>query len=584
MSDAPQAPPEPVSAGTRLLGLAVLLVLGLVGLGLWMRLSGRPDTARVDAARGAAKPHIASLLRCLLGAPLAPGEGADERLRNVTLAEETRGRTADWPRRCARPAREARAVLEPVRRDDGRVDRVVAALFSAGVALERGRAPKGVDALVEAVTSARMNGGSAAASVAAAPAPLRPLRGADAQAALLGVRRDRYVGFGAGTLWLAGEGLRACRVEAARVECAAPIAADTGRVWESVSTVAEEGEAGFDAFLLARTGDAPALLTRAGAAAPMPLGDDVYGALAQRGGALVLRAGPAREGSRLPARVRVDAIDAEGAPRAFGALEVPGTLVRSPQIVAGIAWFTHADLRARPVAQARTALPFGLELAYLPDAANTPLPPPVSLRLDALPAQVLGCAGPARRALALLTDPRAETRVEAAAPRPRAVSVRFFGPDGAVQRELTATLAGTGAVAHCVGDELALVARAQEAVDGRRVARLSGLRCADTGCAASTTTLPTSDVPDVVTLRDGRVLAVYRASAAGGLRARIAPLAELGTTPEHVIADDTAHGGPDVVRRWLLRDGDGALLVLATRLGHVAVRLDGEGRATLLRP
>jgi hypothetical protein len=471
-----------------------------------------------------------------------------------------------------------------VRSDDVRLDRVVAALFSAGVALERGRAPKGVDALVEAVDAARMNGGSAAASVAAAPVPLRPLRGADAQAALLGVRRDRYVGFGAGTLWLAGEGLRACRVEAARVVCAAPMVADSGRVWEPVSAIAEEGEEGLDAFVLARTGDAPAQLARAGAAAPMPLGDDVYGALAQRGGALVLRAGPAREGSRLPARVRIDAIDAGGTTRAFGALEVPGTLVRSPQIVAGIAWFTHADLRARPAAQARTALPFGLELAFLPDAADAPLPPPVSLSVAALPAQVLGCAGSARRALAVLTDPPSETRVEAAAPRPRAVSVRFFGPDGVVQREITSSLAGSGAVAHCVGDELALVARAQEAVDGRRVARLHGLRCGDAGCASSTAVLPTSDVPDVVTLRDGRVLAVYRASAAGGLRARVASLAELGAATEFVIADDTAHEGPDVVRRWLLRDGDGALLVLATRLGHVVVRLDGEGRASLLRP
>jgi hypothetical protein len=502
----------------------------------------------------------------------------------VTLAEETRGATPGWPHRCAAHATAARGVIEPVRHDDARVDRVVAALFSAEIALDRGRAPKGVDALVAAVEAARMNGGSARAGVVAAPAPLRPLRAAEVQRALLGERRDRFVGVDAGTLWLAGAGLRACRLEAARVVCAAPIAANAQRNWEPAATVAGEGAPGFDALVLARMGEEPAQLVRAAASAPVALGAGVYAALAQRGGTLVLRAGGARAGAHTPASIVVESHAMDGSRREAGTLAVPGTLVRSPQIAAGIAFFTHADLRARRPTEAREALPFGLDIAVLPEAAETPLPRPVSLQVASLPAQVLGCAGPTRRALALLTDPRSETGDASAARPPREVSVRFFGADGAVQREVGATLAGTGAVAHCVGDDLALVARAQDVREGRRIARLSGLRCADAGCVASTTTLPTSDVPDAVTLRDGRVLAVYRASAAGGLRARLAPLGELGAAREVVMADDTAHGGPDVVRRWLFRDGEGALLVLATRLGHVAVRLDREGHATLLRP
>jgi hypothetical protein len=590
MHDAPQAPPEPVSAASRLLGLAVLLALGLVGLAVWTRLSARPDTARVDAARTAAAPHIASLFRCLLGAPLAADEHADARLRNVTLAEETRGRTPNWPRRCAVHAEAAREVIDPVRREDARVDRVVAALYSAEIALDRGRAPKGVDALVAAVLAARMNGGSAAANVLAAPAPLRPLRGAEVQRVVIGERRDRFVGLDAQTLWLAGAGLRACRLEAARVVCAPPIAANAQRSWELAATISHGGESvvdasDVDALALARTGEEPAQLVRAAATAPIALGEGVYAALAQQGGALVLRAGAPRAGARTPASIVVESIARDGARREAGTLEVPGTLVRSPQITAGIAYFTHADLRARRPAEARTQQTFGLELAALPASADAPLPAPVSLRIAALPAQVLGCAGPTRRALAQLTDaPRSASAQTPSAPRERSVSVRFFGADGAVQGEVGGSLGGTAAVAHCVGDDLAIVSRALEAVDGRRAARLSGLRCTASSCAASTSTLPTSDVPDVITLRDGRVLAIYRASAAGGLRARVGQLAELGAAREVVLADDTAHGGPDIVRRWLVRDGEGALLVLATRLGHAVVRLDRDVRPTLLNP
>ncbi len=580
MRDAPEAPPGTVSAGTRLIGLAVLATAALVALAVWTRLSGKPDTARLEAARRAAQPHLAGLERCLLGAPLAIGETASERLRGIVLAEETRGRTAGWPGRCVAHVRAARAVLEPLRREDSRIDRLVATLFSAQLAIARGRPPKGVDVLVTAIARAGMNGGSAPAGVAAAPTPLRLVRAVDASDAILGGRRDRFLGREAGALWFAGDALRACRPEGPRVVCGAARPLAPTRSAQPVPTVGAGGDAGVEALALERGGDAPARLRWAQGASDITLGDDVYGVLAQRGGALVLRAGPRRPRSTLPGSVLVESVVGADAPRALGALAVPGSLLRSPQLVAGFAYVLHADLRARRPGEGPASPGFGIEVAWLPEEADAPLPPPRSLRIDALPAQVLGCVGATGRAFALLTDARAP----APAPRERAVAVRFYGAAGEARGEAAGALAGTAAVADCVGDDLALVARAQEVVDGRRVARFTGLRCGAGGCAVAAAVVPTSDVPEVVTLRDGRVLIVYRAGAAGGLRARVGALSALGAAPEIVLADDTAHGGLESAERWLHRDGDGALLVLATRLGHVAVHLGPDARPTLLRP
>jgi len=93
-----------------------------------------------------------------------------------------------------------------------------------------------------------------------------------------------------------------------------------------------------------------------------------------------------------------------------------------------------------------------------------------------------------------------------------------------------------------------------------------------------------NDVPDVVTLGGAEVLAVYRTAASGGLRARIAPLALLAAAREHVITDEAPYGGVESSHRWLVRDGDGALLVLETRAGIVALRISADGALALLRP
>ena len=571
--------PAPVSANTRLLGLVVLTVLALAMLLLWRSAAGKPDTTRSRAACALARPHFAAFQRCLLGAPLTPGEKPGERLRNVVLANETLAPDATWPRRCGTYAQEVVRLLNPVRAEDPRVDRVVSGLWSAHIALSHGRAPTGVDAVWEAAERISVVGAPASSDVPAARAPLHPLSGVEASAALLGPRRERVLGVEASRLLFAGPTLRFCRVQGARAVCADGPALERSVGYSLVPSAVGGTQAQPADVVLARASGAPARLFDAASWAVLGARERVYAAYSQRGGVVVVREGERTSGGVARSIVFEGLVDA-GAP----AVEVrnPLSLVMPPEVVAGFVYYGHADLRERaPSAPAPTPRGVELSVAWLPADATSPRPPPERVTRPALPVQTLACASDTGRAFAFL-DPAAEDPDGQA---PRALEVRFYDAQGASRAVVHGELAGTGAAMECLGDAVWLLARKQVAADAHRAVRLGGARCTPAGCVTMTATLARmNDVPDAVTMSDGRVLVVYRTAAAGGLRARIAALSDLAGAREFVLSDEAAYGGIETSRRWLVRADDAALLVLETRAGIVALRIGADGTATLVRP
>jgi hypothetical protein len=578
MTDAPQPSPAPVSANSRLLGLAALALIALVVALFWRRAAGAPDTARIDAACVVARPHFAAFQRCLLGAPLARGEKPAQRLRNIVLANQTLPPDAAWPRRCAPHAQATLTALTPVRSEDPRIDQVVAALWSSRVALSRGRAPTGVDALWAAAERVSITGTVAPATIVPARAPLHPLTGAEATAAVLGPRLERVLAVEAGRLLLAGETVRLCRVDGARVACSQGPATSRTVGYTLVPGAAPSASARPADLVLARTHDAPERLLDAAAWTEVAVLPKIYGAFAQRGGALALRASE-QPRDPLTTTVLVENMPAGAAPGAE--LRVPFSLVLAPRVEAGFAYYAYADLRPRPASAAATGdRPPRVGVAWLPDDALAVRPPPEDVPLPTLPVQVLGCALGAGRALAFITA----VPTDGDEVLPRAVETHLYDERGVRTGIVRGELAGTGATIDCLGDAVAFLARRQLVVGDRRAIALSGLRCTSSGCEGSAATLsPMNDVPDAITLSDGRVLVVYRTAAAGGLRARIAPLAELATARELVLSDEAGYGGIESAHRWLVRDGDRALLVLATRAGVVALSVAPDGAVTLLR-
>ena len=582
----PPPTPAPVSTNSRLIGLLVLALIGLSALYVWQKLAGKPDTTRVATACVSARPHFAAFERCLLGSPLAGEESAAQRLRNIVLANETLVPEADWPRRCAPSLQRAIDVLNPVRKEDPRVDRLVASLFSVRIAVTGGRAPTGIDSLWEAAARVQVTGGTASADAPAARAPLRPLTAREATAALIGPRHQRVLHVDRDRVLLAGPAVRMCRVDATRVACLdGAVPAPTTGVVLAPSAPASGATRAADLVVL-RAHGAPARVVDTAGWTEIAAPERLYAAYAQRGGVSLVRAGAARGGAPSSSIV-IESVAIESL--AAGAALTPATLelriplspVSAPQIAAGFVHYSYADLRA-PAPRAPPEPPrVGIGVTWLADDVSAPRVPQLPLWLPSLPVQVLGCALTSGRALAFITA----TIVDGAEPQPRATEVHFYDAAGAHTATVTGRLPGTAAVIDCIGDRVALVARKQVATDARRGIQLAGLTCSADGCESSSAAVARmNDVPDVVTLGGGEVLAVYRTAASGGLRARIAPLALLATARELVITDEAPYGGIESSHRWLVRDGDGALLVLETRAGIVALRISADGALMLLRP
>lgn len=579
MTDAPQPSPAPVSMNSRLIGLAVLALIALVALGLWRRTERKPDAARVDAARAAARPHFAAFERCLLGGPLAHGEKPGQRLRNVILANETQTPDPDWPHRCTPHVRDALGALSAVRSEDMRVDRVVSALYSARIPLSQGRPPAGVDALWDAAVHLAITGGTAPAGVVAARAPLHPLTGEAAAAAAIGPRHQRVLQVEAGRLLVAGPMVRVCRVQGARVTCSDGPTTSPSVGYALVPSAPATASARPADVVLEQVSGAPARLLDAASWTEIAAREHAYAAFSQRGAALLVREGVRVPGTP-PSSVVLESFPeaaADGAEVRFRF-----SLVLPPRVVAGFAYYGYADMRV-PRANAPDAgrREVGIGVIWLPDEAGAGRPSPEQVSLPSLPVQVLACALDSGRVLVFTS----EVPTSGAEPAPRAVEVRFYDAAGASTAVVRGELGGTAAVMDCVGDGVSLIGRKQVVVAERRALRFTGLRCSPTGCQGSAATLaPMDDVPDVLTLSDGRALVVYRTAATGGLRARIATLEQLATAREYVLADEAVYGGLESSHRWLVRDGAGAMLVLETRAGIIALHVAGDGTAAFLRP
>lgn len=571
--------PAPVSTNSRLIGLAVLALIVFVVAFVWRRAEGKPDVARIEAARVAARPHFAALERCLLGAPLARGEKPAQRLRNVVLANETLAPDVAWPRRCAPHASALLGAIEALRSEDPSLDRLAAASWSARLALSRGRVPTGADALWDVAKRCAVTGGAVPSGVPPARAPLRPLTATDAASAVLGARQERVLEVESSRFLLAGAAVRLCRVAGTRVACAdGPAVAPSVGFTLVPSAPASDSVRPAD-LVVQRAYDAPDRVVDTAAWTVLGAREKVYAAYSQVGGALVLRQAQAQRGTP-PSSIVLESLSDTAATGVE--LRVPFTLVMPPRVLAGFAYYGYVDM-SRRAANAVGADPrgAGVGVAWLPDVAGGRRPAPEQLHLPALPVQVLACAGDAMRVLAFVSAAPTDGDEEL----PRAVEAHFYDAQGASRAVVRGGLPGSGTVIDCVGEGAALLARKQIAVGGRRSIRLAGLRCSAEGCGGSSVILtPMNDVPDAITLADGRVLLVYRTGAAGGLRARIAPLAELATAREYVISDEAAHGGVESAHRWLVRGRDGALLVLETRAGVVALRVAADGAVTLLRP
>lgn len=579
MKDEPLPSPPRVSANSRLLGLAALALVALGVAFFWRRAASAPDTTRVDAACVAARPHFAAFQRCLLGAPLRRGEKPAERLRNVILANETLAAEVGWPRRCAARAQAVLDEITPVRAEDARVDQLVAALWSSRIALSRGRAPTGIDALWDAANRLSITGAAPLSSVVSARAPLRPLTAAEVVSAVLAPRLERVLAVEPGRLLLAGRTLRFCRVDGARIACTDGPATSPTVGYTLVESAATNASVRPADLVLVDASDGPDRVFDAASWRELGARERTYGAYSQRGGALIVRASD-QPGASRGSSMLVESLPGAAAPVAE--LRVPFSLVLPPRVEAGFVYYAYADLRPRAAqAEVAAASASNVGVDWLADDALAPRPASEHVVLPTLPVQVLGCARDSGRSLAFVTAVPTDADEEL----PRTVEVHFYDAHGTRTAVVRGELAGTAASADCFGETAAFLARKQVVAQGHRSLRLSGLRCTVAGCEGTSATLsPMNDVPDAVTLGDGRVLIVYRTAASGGLRARIAPLAQLSAAREYVLSDEAAYGGIESAHRWLVRDGAGALLVLTTRAGVVALRVAGDGTVALLRP
>jgi hypothetical protein len=111
--------------------------------------------------------------------------------------------------------------------------------------------------------------------------------------------------------------------------------------------------------------------------------------------------------------------------------------------------------------------------------------------------------------------------------------------------------------------------------------RVTQLRCTTAGCQQVEGTASSfRDVPDVAG-DGGRVVAFYRASDAGGLRARVDVAAAFDEAEDLVLADDVVHGGLEVRERRIGTGPRGLLLVSRTSAGVLAWRVGPDGQVSL---
>jgi hypothetical protein len=514
--------------------IGIVCILGSIAL--LVRRHRTADHIRRTAV-GRAETSWAALSSCLVGTPLRNGERATVRLRRLAGGRGEEG----WPRQCAPfAAAFKRDVLALV--DEQRFARLQLYLFDLEDDLQEGRIPRDVDELWQAVKLARLeptlSPGDAALPAAAAAPPLDPSTlGRLADGAAHGV--DPVPGMPPRLLFRAPPRLCAFEADARRARCR--------RVPETLAT-AELVPAEPDAPLFVRLlePDRAGIWHADGAAA---VAGPVAAATALRGGTLAVIDWSAERGYQLrriglaaPAVPLVDGEDFRflGDHLVWRARHGP----RSSQLVT-------------------TRVPSGSE-SYASMLV---------LGAIARDAQLAACRSGETRAVAALPAP---------APAPgRAEIAVALAPDGRWLPGLhTESIDGApaGVRLDCRPGMATLtwVTRPEGAPPDELEAHQ--MRCDLVGCAQREARL--ADVGQGATplIGDlqGKLLAVWYHED-DSLRMRLGEIIDLPAAPERILVDAERHGGVDAEGLELHVQADAAVLLVASRHGTHALRIDADG-------